>query len=106
MKLKTKLIGVAVAVAVALPMMVPGAAFAQTPAPKCIFLANGSGFQICYTPLAGTEVAGIQIGDTSGGSLPAEPVEVAGVQFSPQLGTYASCVFEADQATVQTCAIA
>jgi len=91
---------------VALPLMVPGAAFAAPPPPKCIGLANGSGTVICFTPLAATEVAGIQVGDTGGASLPAAEVEVAGVQFSPQLGTYASCVFEADQATVQTCAIA
>ena len=103
MKLKTKLTGIAAAVAVALPLMVPGAAFAAPPPPKCIGLANGGGM-VCFTPLAGTEVAGIQIGEAGAHSLPADPqVEVAGVQFSPQLGTYASCVFDADQANSQTC---
>ena len=105
MKLKTKLTGVAAAVAVALPLMVPGAAFAAPPPPKCIGLANGGGM-VCFTPLAATEVAGIQIGDTAGAALPTAEVEVAGVQFSPDLGTYASCVFDADQANSQICAIA
>jgi hypothetical protein len=108
MKLKTKLTGVAAAVAVAIPMLVPGAAFAQTaPAQKCIFLANGSGFQVCFTPLAGAEVAGIQIGEGGSVSLPMDPVvEVAGVQLSPTLGLVSVCVFQGDEASIQTCAIA
>ena len=106
MKLKTKLTGVAAAVAVALPLMVPGVAFGAAPPPKCIGLANGGGM-ICFTPLAGTEVAGIQIGEAGDHSLPADPaVEVAGVQLSPEMGLIASCVFDADQANSQTCVVA
>ena len=57
MKLKTKLIGAVAAAALALPLAAPGAAFAQgIPAPRCIFLANGSGVQICFTPLMGTKL--------------------------------------------------
>lgn len=106
MKLKTRLTGIAAAVAVALPLMAPAAAFAQTPAPKCIFLANGSGISICYAPLLGTEVAGIQIDGSGGASLPmASDVEVAGVQFSPVLGSVATCLFNADEVAIQNCAV-
>jgi hypothetical protein len=104
MKLKTRLTGIAAAVAVALPLMAPAAAFAQTPAPKCIFLANGSGISVCYTPLLGTEVAGIQIDGSGGASLPMTSIESAGVQFSPVLGPVETCLFNADQPSVQLCA--
>ena len=113
MKLKTKLTGVVVAVAVALPLIVPGGASAQTaplPAERCVFMHDGSGRQVCFTPFLGAEVAGIQIGDVGSGPsalLPVDPqVEVAGVQLSPTLGLAATCVFEADQAVVQTCRFA
>ena len=101
----TRLIVPVVALALALTPISASAAQMHESASTCIALANGSGDIVCYTPLAGTEVAGAQL-DSSGNAMAASsPVEVAGVMISSDAGSHFSCVFDADAAH-QSCTLA